>query len=70
VLLLLAILGLCLLWSMVSIEGIGVAFIVTMIAYLMRFFRVVGQGLNLLMKIISDRKSGERYHSDDRSKMG
>lgn len=58
VLLLLAILGLIMILSLVSIEGIGIAFIVTLIAYLMRFFPTVGQGLNLLMKIISDAKVG------------
>lgn len=58
VLLLLAILGLIMILSLVSIEGIGIAFIVTLIAYLMRFFPTVGQGLNLLMKIISDAKIG------------
>lgn len=56
--LLLAILGLIMILSLVSIEGIGIAFIVTLIAYLMRFFPTVGQGLNLLMKIISDAKVG------------
>lgn len=59
VLLLFAILGLCLIWSVISIQGIGIAFIVTMIAYLMRFFPVVGQALNLLMKIVSDAKVGK-----------
>lgn len=41
-----------------SIENLGLAFIVTMIVYLMRFFPTVGQGVNLLMKIASDAKSG------------
>jgi ABC-type multidrug transport system fused ATPase/permease subunit len=42
-----------------SIESIGISFIVTMIVYLMRFFPTVGQGVNLLMKIVSDAKSGK-----------
>ncbi len=58
VLLLLAILGLFLIWSVISIESLGIAFIVTLIAYLMRFFPAVGQGLTLLMKIVSDAKVG------------
>lgn len=38
---------------------VGIAFVVTIIAYLMRFFPVVGQGVHLLMKIISDAKAGK-----------
>ena len=41
------------------IENTGLSFVVTMIVYLMRFFPTVGQGVNLLMKIISDAKSGK-----------
>lgn len=59
VLLLLFISGMYLLWSAISVEGVGIAFVVTMIAYLMRFFPVVGQGLNLLLKIVSDAKVGK-----------
>ena len=44
--------------SQQKIESVGVAFIVTMIVYLMRFFPVVGQGVNTLMRIASDAKSG------------
>lgn len=58
VLLLLAILGLFLMWSVISIESLGIAFIVTLIAYLMRFFPAVGQALTLLMRIVSDAKVG------------
>ena len=59
VLLLLFISGMYLLWSVMSVEGVGVAFVVTMIAYLMRFFPVVGQALNLLLRIVSDAKVGK-----------
>lgn len=59
VLLLLLISGMYLLWSAISVEGVGVAFVVTMIAYLMRFFPVVGQALNLLLRIVSDAKVGK-----------
>ncbi len=58
VLVLLAVFGLWLAWSADSIESVGLAFIVTMIIYLMRFFPTVGQGVVLLMKVISDAKSG------------
>ena len=59
ILLLLVIVGLWLVWNDMSIESIGISFIVTITAYLMRFFPVVGQGLNLLMKIVSDAKVGK-----------
>lgn len=59
VILLLATLGIFMIWNIVSIEGLSIAFIVTVIVYLMRFFPVVGQGLILLMKIISDAKAGK-----------
>ena len=42
-----------------AIASVGLAFIVTMIVYLMRFFPTVGQMVNLLMKIVSDAKSGK-----------
>lgn len=58
ILLLLLIASLWMIWGGLSIEGIGLAFVVTMTVYLMRFFPVVGQGLNLLMKMISDAKVG------------
>jgi ABC-type bacteriocin/lantibiotic exporter with double-glycine peptidase domain len=47
-----------LLASSTAIEQFGIAFIVTMTAYLMRFFPVAGQGLNLLLKVVSDAKVG------------
>jgi len=59
VLLLLMVFGGWLAWSAESLESVGLAFIVTMIVYLMRFFPTVGQGVVLLMKIVSDAKSGK-----------
>lgn len=59
VLLLLLIFGIWFIWKAQPIESIGLSFIVTMIVYLMRFFPTVGQGVNLLMKIVSDAKSGK-----------
>jgi ABC-type multidrug transport system fused ATPase/permease subunit len=58
VLLLLLVFSIDLLWSGQPIETSNLAFIVTMIAYLTRFFPTVGQGVSLLMKIASDAKSG------------
>jgi ABC-type multidrug transport system fused ATPase/permease subunit len=49
-------------WMAISgqnLAGISVAFVVTMIVYLMRFFPVVGQGVTLLMRIASDARSGK-----------
>ena len=46
-------------WSAEPIENNSLSFIVTLIVYLMRFFPTVGQGLSLLMKIVSDAKSGK-----------
>lgn len=45
-------------WNEKSVESVGIAFIVTMIVYLMRFFPTVGQGVTMLMRIASDAKSG------------
>lgn len=45
-------------WSGDSMERVGIAFIVTMIVYLMRFFPIVGQGVTLLMRIAADARSG------------
>ncbi len=59
VLLLLLFFGCWLAWSTQPIESIGIAFIVTMIVYLMRFFPAVGQAVNLSMKIASDARSGK-----------
>lgn len=59
VLLLLVVFGGWLLWSGQQLQNIGLAFIVTMIVYLMRFFPVVGQGVVLMMRIASDAKSGK-----------
>ena len=42
-----------------AIGDAGFAFIVTMILYLMRFFPTVGEGAQLLFKIVSDAKSGK-----------
>ena len=59
VLLLILISSVWLAWRGQSIESVGLAFIVTMIVYLVRFFPTVGQGVTLLMKIASDAKSGK-----------
>jgi ABC-type bacteriocin/lantibiotic exporter with double-glycine peptidase domain len=58
VLLLLLFFSIWLVTNSQRIENIGIAFVVTMIVYLMRFFPVVGQGVTLLLKIASDAKSG------------
>ncbi len=58
ILLLLLVLSVWLMLSAQTLENIGIAFIVTMIVYLMRFFPTVGQGVTLLMRIASDAKSG------------
>ncbi|MFA6901890.1 MAG: ABC transporter ATP-binding protein [Gallionellaceae bacterium] len=59
VLLLLTVFGTWLLLSGKSIESTGLAFVMTMIVYLTRFFPTVGQGVVLLMKVVSDAKSGK-----------
>ena len=59
VLLLLLVFGVWLMWSAQAIESIGMAFVVTMIVYLMRFFPTVGQGVHLLLKVGSDARSGK-----------
>lgn len=59
ILLLLVVLGAWLALSPQTIEKTGIAFIVTMIVFLMRFFPIVGQAVNLLTKIASDAKSGK-----------
>ncbi len=41
-----------------QLAGVGIAFIVTMIVLLMRFFPVLGQAVNLMIKIASDARSG------------
>lgn len=43
----------------VSIENLGMAYIVSLIAYLMRFFPVVGQSITLAVRIVADAKSGK-----------
>ena len=48
-----------LVWASHPIESVGLAFIMTIIVYLMRLFPTVGQGVNLLIKIVSDAKSGK-----------
>lgn len=58
VLLLLALCGLWLAWGGQHVQESGVAFVVTMIVYLMRFFPVVGQGVTLLMRVASDARTG------------
>lgn len=58
ILLLLVIFGLWLAFATQPIEGVGLAFIVTMIIYLMRFLPTIGEGARLLFKIVSDAKSG------------
>lgn len=59
VLLLLAIFGGWLALSSHSIESSGLALLVTMIVYLMRFFPAVGDAAKLLFKVVSDAKSGK-----------
>ena len=59
VLLILVVFGIWLAWNAQSLQSIGIAFIVTMIVYLMRFFPAVGQGIALLMRIASDARSGK-----------
>lgn len=59
VILLLVISGMWLALSMHPIDTIGLAFIVTMIVYLMRFFPTIGQGVMILMRIASDANSGK-----------
>lgn len=59
VLLLLLVFSGWLAWSTQPIENVGLAFIVTMIVYMMRFFPTVGDGAHLLFKIVSDAKSGK-----------
>lgn len=58
VLLLLMMFSAWLLWSAQTVQHVGIAFIVTMIVYLMRFFPVVGQCVMLAMKIANDAKAG------------
>ncbi len=43
----------------VSVENLGMAYIVSLIAYLMRFFPVVGQSITLAVRIVADAKSGK-----------
>lgn len=59
VLLLLAIFGGWLALSSQSVESAGLAVLVTMIVYLMRFFPAVGDAAKLLFKVVSDAKSGK-----------
>jgi ABC-type bacteriocin/lantibiotic exporter with double-glycine peptidase domain len=59
ILLLLVIFSLWMAFSGTQLGGAGLAFIVTMIIYLMRFFPTVGDGAQLLFKIVSDAKSGK-----------
>jgi ABC-type bacteriocin/lantibiotic exporter with double-glycine peptidase domain len=59
VLLLFLIFGIWLVLSGQQVQNIGIAFVVTLIVYLMRFFPVVGQGVTLLMRIASDARSGK-----------
>jgi ABC-type bacteriocin/lantibiotic exporter with double-glycine peptidase domain len=59
VLILLFLFGLWISWDAQSFAENDLAFIVTMIVYLMRFFPTVGQGVTLMMKIVSDAKSGK-----------
>jgi ABC-type multidrug transport system fused ATPase/permease subunit len=58
VLLLFALFGIWLACSGQNIQAVGIAFVVTMVVYLMRFFPVVGQGVTLLMRIAADAKTG------------
>jgi len=59
VLLLIAIFGVWLSWGAQPVEQVGLAFIVTMIVYLMRFLPTLGQGAHLLFKVASDARSGK-----------
>jgi len=58
ILLLLVLFSTWLAFSGQKLAGVGIAFIVTMIVLLMRFFPVLGQAVNLLMRIASDARSG------------
>lgn len=42
-----------------TVDRTNLAFVVTLIAYLMRFFPTVGQGVTLLIRIAGDAKSGQ-----------
>lgn len=59
VLLILLVFGIWLALRAQSLQTVGIAYIVTMIVYLMRFFPTVGQGIALLMRIASDTRSGK-----------
>lgn len=59
ILILLVSFGAFLFWSDATTNNLSVPFVVTLIAYLLRFFPTVGQGLNLLMKIVSEAKIGQ-----------
>jgi ABC-type multidrug transport system fused ATPase/permease subunit len=59
VLLLLAVFATWLFFSHHALQHVGVAFIVTMIVYLMRFFPVLGQCGMLAMKVANDAKAGK-----------
>ena len=58
VLVLLAIFSVWFLAQKQQVSHADIAFIVTIIIYLMRFFPVVGQGVHLLVRIVSDARSG------------
>lgn len=56
---LLTVCGIWILWTPVAANTVNFAFIATMIIFLLRFFPVVGQGLNILLRIVADTKAGE-----------
>ena len=58
----LLLLGICSIWFVFNsqlAESIGLAFIVTMIVYLMRFLPVMGDAAQLLFRVVSDARSGQ-----------
>lgn len=75
VLILLMIFSIWLLTQKQQVRHGDIAFIVTIIIYLMRFFPVVGQGVHLLVRIVSDARSGkditkileQRWNDTDKS---
>lgn len=58
VLILLLLVGVIFWWSDLSASGADTAVVLTSIAFLLRFFPVVGQTLNLFLRIYSDARAG------------
>lgn len=55
----LLLLGIALALGSQTLDSANLAFVVTLIVYLMRFLPAVGQGVTLLMRIAADAKSGQ-----------